>query len=197
MATSLAERILRSFELPIAVGERLLAVNLSAGVATGRHSGGSTADLLRDADLAMYEAKSAGKRRFAVFTPEMRDAVMRRHTLRDELRVGIEREELVLQYQPIVDLVTGETTAVEALVRWQHPTHGRIPPLEFIPLAESNGLIVPLTRFVFRAACREAATWPAPLAVQVNLSGSELEDPDLADEILEIPPPAAWHPTGS
>jgi len=182
-AVEVAERILRSFELPLAVGDRLLAVNLSAGIAIG---GATTADLLRDADLAMYEAKSAGKRRYAVFTPEMRDAVMRRHTLRDELAAGIEREELFLQYQPIVDLATGETTAVEALVRWQHPQHGRIPPLEFIPLAESSGLIVPLTRLVFRTACREAATWADPIAVQVNLSGAELDDPNLADGILEI-----------
>jgi diguanylate cyclase (GGDEF)-like protein len=186
VAIDLAERILRNFELPISVGDRLLAVNLSAGVAAGHHSAPSTAELLRDADRAMYEAQSAGKRRYAVFTPQMRDAVMRRHTLSDELRLGIEREELVLQYQPIVDLASGETTAVEALVRWQHPTHGRIPPLEFIPLAENNGLIVPLTRFVLRAACREAVKWEAPIAVQVNLSGSELDDPHLADEILEI-----------
>jgi diguanylate cyclase (GGDEF)-like protein len=190
VATEMAERMLKSFELPTKVGDRLLAVNLSAGIATGHHSGTSTADLLRDADVAMYEAKSAGKRRYAVFTPEMRDVVMRRHTLKDELRVGIDREELLVQYQPIVDLESGETTAVEALVRWQHPTHGRIPPLEFIPLAENTGLIVPLTRFVLRTACRQAVEWAskggASLAVQINLSGSELDDDNLAGEVLDV-----------
>jgi diguanylate cyclase (GGDEF)-like protein len=190
VAVEIVERMLRSFELPIEVGDRLLAVNLSAGVATGQHSGASTADLLRDADVAMYEAKSAGKRRYALFTPEMRDAVMRRHTLKEELRLGLERDELIVQYQPIVDLRSGATTAVEALVRWEHPTHGRIPPLEFIPLAENTGMIVPLTRLVLRTACRQAVEWTtagaSPLAVQVNLSGSELDDPALADQVLEI-----------
>jgi diguanylate cyclase (GGDEF)-like protein len=190
VAVGIAERMLHSFELPIEVGDRLLAVNLSAGLAIDRHSGPHTADLLRDADVAMYEAKSAGKRRYELFTPEMREAVMRRHTLKDELRVGIEREELLVQYQPIVDLSSGATTAVEALVRWQHPKHGRVPPLEFVPLAENTGLIVPLTRLVLRTACRQAVTWTdagtPPLAVQVNLSGKELDDPALAEQVLEI-----------
>jgi EAL domain-containing protein (putative c-di-GMP-specific phosphodiesterase class I) len=135
----------------------------------------------------MYEAKSGGKRRYAVFTPEMREGVMRRHTLREELRVGIDREELLVQYQPIVDLRSGRTSAVEALVRWQHREHGRIPPVEFIPLAEHTGLIVPLGRVVLRNACHQAAAWAAagrpPLDLQVNLSGRELEDPELIDHV--------------
>jgi diguanylate cyclase (GGDEF)-like protein len=190
VAVEIADRIIASFQLPVDVDDRLLSVNLSAGIATGRHSGASTADLLRDADVAMYQAKSDGKRRYAVFTPAMRDAVMRRHTLNEELRVGIEREQLLVQYQPIVDLASGATTAAEALVRWQHPVHGRIPPLEFIPLAERTGLIVPLSRLVLRTACHQAMAWTAsgapPLAVQVNLSGSELHDPELADQVLEV-----------
>jgi diguanylate cyclase (GGDEF)-like protein len=188
LAVEIAERILASFDLPVEVNDRLLSVRLSAGVATRRHSGPSTADLLRDADVAMYEAKSTGKRRYALFTPEMRDAVVRRHTLKDELRVGIERGELVVQYQPIVDITTGETTAVEALVRWQHPVHGRIPPLEFVPMAEHTGLIVPLSRHVLSTACAQGVAWmragATPLSIQVNLSGSELTDPDLAEHVL-------------
>jgi diguanylate cyclase (GGDEF)-like protein len=190
VAVEMLDRMLGGFQLPIDVGDRLLPVNLSAGVATDRHSGASTADLLRDADVAMYEAKSGGKRRYALFTPEMRDSVMRRHTLKEELGVGIEREELLVQYQPIVDLASGATTAVEALVRWDHPTQGRIPPLEFVPLAENTGLIVSLTRLVLRTACRQAVSWATtgapPLAVHVNFSGSELDDPDMADQVLEV-----------
>jgi EAL domain-containing protein (putative c-di-GMP-specific phosphodiesterase class I) len=137
----------------------------------------------------MYQAKAAGKRRYTFFTPELRDAVVRRHKLTEELRVGIDREELMVRYQPIVELDSGATVAVEALVRWAHPNEGLLGPHEFVPLAEQTGMIVPLTRTVLRAACRQATAWSAegapPLAVQVNLSGAELDDPDLADQVLE------------
>jgi EAL domain-containing protein (putative c-di-GMP-specific phosphodiesterase class I) len=158
-------------------------------VATSNHSGPTTADVMRDADVAMYEAKSAGKRRFAVFTPSMRDAVLRRHTLRDELEAAIQDGQLVVHYQPIVELASGETSAVEALVRWDHPTRGRIPPLEFIPLAEESSLIVPLGRYVLRQACAQAFAWTAaggaPITVQVNLSARELEDADLMLQVAD------------
>ena len=131
-----AERVIAAFTAAVAIGGRLLPTNVSVGVATGRRA--AAAELLRDADVAMYEAKAAGKARLAVFTPGMRDAVLRRHALRDELEHAIEREQLLVQYQPIVDLRSGEVAAVEALVRWQHPEHGRIPPIEFIPLAEET-----------------------------------------------------------
>jgi diguanylate cyclase (GGDEF)-like protein len=186
-AAQAAERVIAAFEAAVSIDGRLLPAHLSVGVATCRHSGRTTADLLRDADVAMYEAKAAGKGRFAVFTPAMRDAVMRRHTLREELRDAIENEHLLVQYQPIVDLVTGDVAAVEALVRWQHAEHGRIPPLEFIPLAEETSLIVPLGRYVLRRACEQAVAWTraggAPISVQVNLSARELEDPDLITNV--------------
>jgi diguanylate cyclase (GGDEF)-like protein len=184
-AIETAERVLAAFDAPIAIGGRLLPTNVSVGVATGEHGG--AADLLRDADVAMYEAKAAGKARLAVFAPGMRDAVLRRHTLRDELKHAIEGDQLIVQYQPIVDLRSGETTAVEALVRWQHPEHGRIPPVEFIPLAEETSLIVPLGRYVLRRACEQGMAWTAaggaPIVVQVNLSAREVEDPDLIDHV--------------
>jgi diguanylate cyclase (GGDEF)-like protein len=183
-ATETAERVLAAFDAPIAIGARLLSTNVSVGVATG---GASAAELLRDADVAMYEAKAAGKARLAVFAPGMRDAVLLRHALRDELKQAIEGDQLIVQYQPIVDLRSGETTAVEALVRWQHPEHGRIPPIEFFPLAEETALIVPLGRHVLRRACEQGVAWTAaggaPIVVQVNLSARELEDPDLIDNV--------------
>jgi diguanylate cyclase (GGDEF)-like protein len=186
-AARTALNVIAAFEAAVSIDGRLLPAHVSVGVATSRHSGRTTADLLRDADVGMYEAKAAGKGRFAVFTPDMRDAVMRRHTLREELCDAIEREHLQVHYQPIVDLATGEVAAVEALVRWQHPEHGRIPPLEFIPLAEETALIVPLGRYVLRRACAQAVAWTAaggaPISVQVNLSARELEDPGLMDNV--------------
>ena len=159
-AVELAERTLKSFALPVAAGDELINVSLSIGIATGRHARTHAEELLRDADVAMYDAKEGGKRRFAVFTPAMRDSIVRRHGLKAELERAIEQRELVVQYQPIVDLTTGQTVSVEALVRWNHPGRGRIPPLEFIPLAENTGLIVPLGRYVLEEACARVSRAP-------------------------------------
>jgi diguanylate cyclase (GGDEF)-like protein len=186
-ATRTAQRVITAFDAPIAIGDRLIRAHTSVGVATRRHSGPAVADLLRDADVAMYEAKAAGKGRYAVFTPDMRDAVVRGHTLRDQLQDAIAGGQLLVQYQPIVDLPTGELVAAEALVRWQHPELGRIPPVEFIPLAEETSQIVPLGRYVLREACAQAVAWTdagaRPISVQVNLSARELEDPGLIENV--------------
>jgi EAL domain-containing protein (putative c-di-GMP-specific phosphodiesterase class I) len=113
----------------------------------------------------------------------MRDAVVGRHTLRDELESAIDKHQLLVQYQPIVELRGGAVTALEALVRWEHPTRGRIPPSEFVPLAEESGLIISLGRYVLREACEQAMRWSraggTPTTIQVNLSARELEDADL------------------
>ena len=185
-AVELAERTLQSFALPVTAGDELLNVGLSIGIATSRHARTHAEELLRDADVAMYDAKEGGKRRFAVFTPAMRDSIVRRHGLKAELERAIEQRELVVQYQPIVDLVTGKTVSVEALVRWNHPGRGRIPPIEFIPLAEDTGLIVPLGRYVLEEACARVGERHPELQVQVNLSAIELEHPDLLETITDV-----------
>jgi predicted signal transduction protein with EAL and GGDEF domain len=179
--------VIEAFERPIAVGGHQLSVHLSVGVATPQQSAPTTANLLRDADVAMYEAKSAGKGRYAIFTRGMRDAVLRRRTLRDELEIALGDGQLIVEYQPIIDIADARLSGVEALVRWQHPSRGRIPPVEFIPLAEETSLIVPLGRHILREACAQAVAWSAaggrPVAMHVNLSARELEDPDLIPNV--------------
>jgi diguanylate cyclase (GGDEF)-like protein len=185
-AAELAERTLQAFDLPVSAGDRLLHASLSIGIATSQHSRSHSEELLRDADVAMYEAKEGGKRRYSVFTPAMRDHIVRRHDLKAELERAIERRELLVQYQPIIDLATGEPASVEALVRWNHPDRGRIPPGEFIPLAEETGLIVPLGRYVLEEACIRVSERDPDICVQVNLSAIELEHPDLLQTITDV-----------
>jgi predicted signal transduction protein with EAL and GGDEF domain len=182
-AQAIATRILSAFELPVRAGNELLSVHLSVGVAGSRQSGQDGDALLRNADVAMYEAKSKGKARFELFRPSMADAILRRHDLKEELARALEREQIVVQYQPIVDLATGQIAAAEALVRWEHPVRGLVSPGEFVPLAEETGLIVPLGRHVLRQACEQAARWGDALRMHVNLSVGELLDPALVDHV--------------
>ena len=168
-------------------------VGASVGIARGAPSLGVDA-LLRNADLALYEAKRRGRGQHAAYAPAMHAAAVERVTLEAALRQGLEREELRLAYQPIVDLATGQLCGVEALVRWQHPTRGLVSPAEFIPLAEDTGLILPLGRWVLEAACRQGADWHArrqgaghpPLTVTVNVSGRQLRSAALVDEVAAV-----------
>jgi EAL domain-containing protein (putative c-di-GMP-specific phosphodiesterase class I) len=166
-----------------------VSVHLSIGLTDSRRSR-NAAQLLRDADLAMYQAKAEGKGRFAVFEPPLAAAILRRHDLKEDLARAIEREEIVVEYQPIVSLATGRISAAEALVRWEHPARGSIPPSEFVPLAEDTGMIGELGSHVLRQACRQARSWEVaapgedPLGVHVNVSVAELRDADIVGKVL-------------
>ncbi len=195
-----AERIVAAFSETFLVSGSEVRVKGSLGVATNS-SGDETAEhLLRNADVAMYTAKSGGKGRFASFEPTMHAEMVQRHSLKEELEAAVERDEFVVEYQPIAQLSTGETVALEALVRWQHPARGRIAPADFIPLAEDTGLIVPIGRIVLAKACRLAREWSdahpdrAAISVHVNASAAELQEPDLVEHVTAAIEAAGIHP---
>ena len=141
----------------------------------------SAEQIVRDADTAMYRAKSAGRARAEIFDNDMRAEAVARLRLETELRHAIERSELRVFYQPIVRIVSGEVIGYEALVRWQHPVKGLVPPSDFIPMAEETGLVVPIGEFVLREACNQMSKWRngKPMAVAVNISGRHFADGDL------------------
>jgi EAL domain-containing protein (putative c-di-GMP-specific phosphodiesterase class I) len=152
-------------------------VQVSIGVAVGVRA--SAEELLRDADIALYEAKSEGKDRYILFAPAMKTAAQDRLQLAADLRAAIGSDQFFLVYQPIFGLASTELTGVEALIRWQHPTRGLVMPDEFISLAEDTALIIPIGRWVLQEACRQAAEWSRrghALGVSVNMSGRQLDD---------------------
>jgi len=174
-------RMMRAFETPVELEGRSLHVAASLGVALSGGTGATAEALLRDADLAMHRAKERPGTAYELFDRGMRRRVVERLELERGLRRALELDELVLHYQPLVTLRDRRIAGFEALVRWQHPERGLVPPNEFIPVAEETGLIVPLGRWVLEQACRTAARWPG--YVSVNLSSRQLSAPGLAEDI--------------
>ncbi|MGH9034370.1 MAG: putative bifunctional diguanylate cyclase/phosphodiesterase, partial [Acidimicrobiia bacterium] len=189
-AEEIAIRILDTLAVPVVVEGQEIIAAASIGIAVSE-PGATPGTMLRDADTAMYEAKDAGRNRFHVFDPASRARTLARLRRAEELRVALDRSELRLCYQLEVDLVAEATTGVEALVRWQHPTLGLLPPSEFIDVAEETGLVVPLGDWVLREACRELArrepkTNPGGLSLSVNLSARQLGVPELTGTVRDV-----------
>jgi diguanylate cyclase (GGDEF)-like protein len=176
VAEQVAIRILGALRAPLSVAGRDIFLTASIGIAMAADCAD---DMIRDADLAMYHAKAEGKGRYAAFEPAMHAAVVERSELEVELQGVIDRNELVLHYQPIIALESQEIIGVEALVRWRHPTRGLVFPDAFIRLAEETQLMPDLGRWILAEACREVAAWrlPRPLRLSVNLSAVELQSP--------------------
>jgi diguanylate cyclase (GGDEF)-like protein/PAS domain S-box-containing protein len=188
----IAQRLLEHIAAPIHIDGRELAMTASIGIAIARPGDGlHVDDLLRNADVAMYAAKTAGKGTCRSFARTMHTALLDRLELKRELQKALERREFDLHYQPIVDLETREIASLEALIRWNHPTRGSVAPDQFIPIAEETGAIVSIGRWALDTACRKAARihqllGPSAPTIAVNLSGRQLQEPTLVDDTLRI-----------
>jgi len=185
-----AERVLEFMQQPVELEGTEVTVSSSIGIV--RNAGQESADeMLRNADVAMYNAKQRGKGRFSLFEPGMHDKAVERLRLQTDLRVAIENDEITLRFQPIVTLADGKPFGFEALARWSHAEYGDVPPSTFIPLAEETGMIVPLGSTILRAACREAMSWNAmpgllaPIGLTVNMSGRQLEEASVVAHVRD------------
>ena len=213
--TDVAERIIERLHEPFFAGGRELTITCSIGIVLAASSREPARELLRKADIAMYEAKREGKTHFArellrkadiamsgakgsgkaryqMFDPGMNARILKRLGLKSALRRALDREEFVVHYQPKVSLETGKILGLEALVRWEHPEYGLVPPSEFISVAEDTGLIVDIGRWVLKETCVQVRLWqdrfpsPSPLQANVNLSARQFHQPDLAGDIAEV-----------
>jgi diguanylate cyclase (GGDEF)-like protein len=182
--TEAAQELMRAISLPMSIEGVSLQVTGSVGAAVAPMHGTDSETLLQHADLALYHAKANGRNDFCLFETAMEQQFHERRRLEDALRHAIENDELEVHYQPIVDLKTGRTTCCEALLRWHHPELGSVSPSKFIPIAESTGLISPISHWVLAKACEAAALWPEEVSVAVNMSPALLKDLHLSHMIL-------------
>jgi diguanylate cyclase (GGDEF)-like protein/PAS domain S-box-containing protein len=190
-ARQIAERLLRAINRPVIIDRQEIIPSASIGIAISPRGAIRAGDLLRNADMAMYRAKAQGRGTYAIFDQELHHAALMRIQLEADLRSALDRNELRLLYQPIVDLESGTLVALEALVRWEHPTRGLLAPGQFMAMAEDTGLIIPLGRWVLAQACRDLQAWQSagllvPPHLNVNVSGRQFADPGFLDSIAQV-----------
>jgi diguanylate cyclase (GGDEF)-like protein len=198
-ASTIAERIQEALHEPFHLGGHRVFSSASVGITLSSDKYQRAEDFLRDADTAMYRAKSQGRARHQLFDGHMHEQAMERLSVEAGMRRALERDELVLYYQPIVSLETGAVVGVEALIRWIHPERGILLPASFLAVAEESGLIVPISEWVVRTACDQASLWqrhlPQAMRVSVNLPAQQLNDPSLvkliSDNLLRAGLPAS------
>jgi diguanylate cyclase (GGDEF)-like protein/PAS domain S-box-containing protein len=183
-AVALAVKLLEAVGKPLDLNGNKVNVSTSIGIALAPDDGVEPDELLKKADLALYRTKSDGRNGFNFFHSDMTVDADARYQLRNEISDAITRGEFELHYQPVFDVKTRQPCGVEALIRWRHPTKGKLPPDSFIPIAEESGLIVPLGQWILERACKDAATWPEHIKVAVNLSAVQFRKGNLFDVIL-------------
>lgn len=191
-AARVAERLQASLQTPIRIGEDEAFASVSLGIAVHSEADDHPQHLLRSADLALYRAKEQGRARFQVFDPRMHEEAVRRLRLETDLRRALERNQFRVHYQPVVSLDSGRIVAAEALLRWEHPERGLVPPSDFIHVAEETGLIAEVSRWVLEQACRQCDMWrrehgdDAPESVWVNLSVRQLVEGGLVRQVADV-----------
>ncbi|MFO0473146.1 MAG: putative bifunctional diguanylate cyclase/phosphodiesterase [Pseudomonadota bacterium] len=183
----IGNKMLAALSEPLTLGPALVQLSGSIGISCHPADGDDAATLLRNADAAMYQAKSRGKNNVQIYTSQLAEEASRAFELESQLRLALAREELLLHFQPKIDLASGRLCSVEALLRWNHPLRGAVSPGDFIPLAEERGLIVPIGRWVVQAACRQIRSWRdagfTPVPVAVNLSARQFASDTLVADI--------------
>ncbi|MBI2295801.1 MAG: EAL domain-containing protein, partial [Betaproteobacteria bacterium] len=189
-AVNVAEKLRAALAQPFKLSGHELIISASIGISCYPHDGSDPQTLLKNADAAMYRAKEAGRDTYRFFAAEMHTVALDLLVMTNNLRLALERDELLLHYQPVVDLASGKVTALEALLRWKHPELGMIPPVRFIPVAEDSGLIVPIGEWVLKQACAQMKAWEAkgiaPRRIAVNLSARQFKQKDLPQHIAAI-----------
>ena len=184
-AEVLAQRIVKALSEPFDLDGQRAVIGVSIGIALATDREISADVLLKNADMALYRAKSDGRGGYRFFEAEMDAQMQARRAIELDLREAMSRQELEVWYQPIFDIAANRVSGFEALVRWHHPEHGMIPPIQFVPLAEELGLIVPIGEWVLRQACQDAVTWPDDLKVAVNLSPVQFRNSHLVDTVRQ------------
>jgi Amt family ammonium transporter len=188
----IAKRILEEISRPLVIGSNEVYSGASMGIVFVTEGYSRPEDILRDADIAMYRAKSLGRGRFKVFSRNMHENAVETLSLENDIRQGLVRNEFFVAYQPIIALESGRITGVEALARWSHPTKGSISPARFIPIAEESGLIIPLGKSILDQACQDMVAWQtmapdrAPLLLSINMSPKQFFQPDLVDSVTYV-----------
>ncbi|KKB85315.1 hypothetical protein VW29_07155 [Devosia limi DSM 17137] len=193
-AARLADRIIKAMSAPFLIGGQQIDIGASVGIAVGPSDGEKTDTLMKNADLALYKAKSDGRSTYHFFESGMDAALQQRRSIEAGLRVALQRNELRLVFQPLLGMSENRVTCVEALLRWDHDNR-TISPAEFIPIAEETGLIVPIGEWVLREACKTAATWPGDVRIAVNLSPIQFKNRDLVGLVKSALADAKLAPT--